>query len=53
MPQILLTCVALEGSVWLSEEICVVVAEKIRAMRNGCREEIGMHMAGSRHRELL
>ena len=36
---------------WWSEEVGVTVAKK-EHLRNGCREEIGIHMIHTRHKEL-
>ena len=43
-----------KASEWWSEEVCLAVAEKHEELlKNGCREQIGIHMTGTGHRELL
>ena len=42
-----------KGSEWWNEEVGRAVAGKRRALRNGFREEIGLPMTDTGHREWL
>ena len=42
-----------KGSEWWNEEVGRAVAEKRRALENGFREEIGLPMTDTGHREWL